>query len=145
MPMITIVSPTEVNPEVLKLKRDDQTILWRLKPGSGLTWGSIDPIHYLPGGVPSPAGVPFQDWPPAAAHPQPVDPNAPWETRDYWASVNHPVAGDEPQWYRYEILVEGPDALGAGAEVYEGPRIYRVHIKKKGVWYDPDVVNDPQP
>lgn len=152
MPMITIVSPTGVEPDVLTLTRDDQTILWRLKPKSGLTWGSIEPIHYLPAGGRSPANVPYENWPATASHPQPVDPNAPWETRDYWASVNQPVAGDEPEWYRYEILVEqgpGPDMYKAGADGPKGPRIYKVQIKrkkkKKDGWYDPDVVNDPQP
>jgi len=145
MPMITIVSPTKVEPDVLALTRDDQTILWRLK--SGLKWGSIEPIHYLPGETVG--DVVYEDWPETASNPAPVDPTAPWETRDYWASVNQPVAGDEPQRYHYEILVQDPEMLVAGSEGYGLTRILKVQVKRKGkkkaVWYDPDVVNDPQP
>lgn len=133
MPTVTILSPTKVSPDPVQLKRNDQTILWQLAPG--LQWGSIMPIQYLPGDPNGPE--PSVDWPATASQPRAVNPNDPPETRRYWASANYPIPGDHSQRYRYEILIQEltPD----------GFILSKVHVKREGGWYDPDVVNDPQP
>lgn len=134
MPTVTILSPTKVSPDPVRLMRNDQTILWQLAPG--LEWGSIQPIQYLPG---DPNGTPpTKDWPATASHPRPVNPADPPATRRYWASANFPIPSDQSERYHYEILIQEltPD----------GVILYKVHLQREdGEWYDPDVLNEPQP
>ncbi len=135
MPTVKIVSPTVVEPNPVTLTRNDQTIMWQL--GEGLKWGSIAPIQFLPGGGMSPGEVPYSNWPRAAVQPAPIDTGVASAERPFWTSANQPQPRDQQEWYRYEILVE---------HVIDGhARISRVHVQRDGEWYDPDVLNDPQP
>jgi hypothetical protein len=141
MPVVRIISPTEVSPNPVPLRRDDQTIMWRLDPG--LAWGTTTeaPVRFIPGGGSSPGGQPYNSWPTSATSPAPIDTGHAVDRRPYWASANNPMPSGQTDWYHYEVWVVPVDASGiaAGAAM-------RVQVQAEdGSWHDPDVVNEPKP
>ncbi|HEX2061440.1 MAG TPA: hypothetical protein VHK90_11935 [Thermoanaerobaculia bacterium] len=140
MPTVTILSPTKVYPNPVRLMRNDQTIMWQLAPG--LRWGTVPvPLEFLPGDGTSPTGVPYSNWP--GTNPTPIPNGDPPALRPYWASGNSPMPEGQTEWYHYAMLVEQMDEQGNWSEAI------RVQVQREydptGAWHDPDVVNDPRP
>lgn len=137
MPRVTILSPTDVYPNPVVLRRDDQTIMWQLAPG--LKWGAaVVPIEFLPAGTGSACGS-YSDWPTTGTPPRPIPTGVPPNERPYWASANDPMPNDTTRCYHYAILVEALDESGRA-------KTLRVQVQAAdGGWHDPDVENQPQP
>lgn len=144
MAKVDIDTPTIARPPIAPLRRDDQTLLWVLA-GPGLSWPATipDPIRFLPAGGMSPGGVPYSEWPPFGTSPQPIGAKPPVgpDRRPYWASANHPIPGDQAEWYHYEFAVAETDAV-TGEELVLWVRAVQ---HDDGTFHDPDVVNQPQP
>jgi hypothetical protein len=141
MPVVRIISPTEVSPNPVILKRDDQTIMWSLD--SGLAWGTTTeaPVRFLPGGGTSPGGGPYKHWPESGTHPKPIPTGQPANKTPYFASANTPMPTGETDWYHYELWVVPVDGHGRSS----GQAI-RVQVQQEdGSWHDPDVENQPKP
>jgi hypothetical protein len=141
MPVVRILSPTDVRPNPVPLRRDDQTIMWRLDPGLGWGTTSSAPVRFLPGGGSSPVGMPYKSWPATGTSPAPVPTGGAANKRPYWASANQPMPDEEVDWYHYEMWVVPVD--GEGMAMGEA---LRVQVRAEdGSWHDPDVVNEPKP
>lgn len=141
MPTVTILSPTEVSPNPVRLMRNDQTIMWQLG-GPNLRWpqGPEPGVVFLRGGVTG--EVTYADWPEGGTNPAPIQTGAAADELPYWASANHPMPADKEEHYRYAILIEQFDESAAEW------RQHRVKVRRAETdseWWDPDVVNDPRP
>ena len=140
MPKVTIKWDAEnrkpfADPDTVVLTRDDQTIMWELD--EGLSWGSLNPITYLPGGNgPSACGNGYVDWPSTASQPEMLITNLskPVDKQPFWASANKPMQLEDQECYRYLMDVFHESLPGV-----------LLRVKKLGKEYDPDVENDPHP
>lgn len=129
MPLVRVSASGEVHPNPVRLKRDDQTIMWQLE--EGVRWAdSATPVEFLPG-----SGS-YANWP--GSSPQPIDTGAAANRRPYWASANKPMPDTQSESYHYRIDLESATGDNAGQKI-------RVGVTRDGVWYDPDVHNDPEP
>jgi hypothetical protein len=130
MPVVTVVGPDEVNPQIAQVLRNDQTITWQLSPN--LAWNpnagdcavkfmeETEVYSEWPGTPPAPVGL--------------LTPGEP-DRREYTATANRLMAPREFRAYHYEIAVVDSNT---GNPVM-------VRLRRAGEWYDPEVVNEPRP
>src|SRR6187431_1688397 len=128
MPVITVLGPDQVQPQIAQVLRNDQTITWKL--ANNVAWDPHFPdtaVRFLD------ETEVYSAWP--GTTPKPVGEAEQPDRRDYTANTEQLMAPREFRVYHYEI---------SAVDVTTGHR-FTVSVRRGDEWYDPEIVNEPRP
>jgi hypothetical protein len=130
MPVVTVVGPDHVAPQVAQVLRNDQTITWQL--AAGVAWDPLagdQAVKFLD------ETEVYSEWPGTTPKPVGEREEGEYDRRDYVASADRLMPPREFRVYHYEI---------AAIDMITQHR-FTVSLRRGNEWYDPEVVNEPRP